>query len=442
MPGHDAPAPDENPPSAKPASPAHVGFLIALLFGLAVLKGLRMPSLWAVTHMTFNYSQGFLRRALFGQVLRIFSIFGERTPYRYNFLAGCAGLLLLLAGIALFRLVRRLLARDRGDHGLQAAMLVLAASPATVFLVHEIGYLDYVGIMAIPFFVVWAAGPRRGFAVFYVAMGLSICLALVHESMIVMFAPTMLFALLCHVLVREREASPRTRTLLWGHLGLATAVAFIASSVVGSVGTRGPETTDALQSSIAAYADFPLRGDGFDTLNRTLKENFFEILPRHWSNPENRDYLITTLVTYFPALAFLAYYGLRLLRRLPLAKKGKVLLGVVFLTAALAPLLLNFIGWDSARWSTVSLMATFFCLASMRLFLVVPSATSAGLAPGHRIDDKLTLTLAAVAIIAGLCTAYQGYLYDGFVVQWFPFRSQWETAIEVIRHGTRAIPLR
>jgi len=67
-----------NAPAPPRAQAIHVRFVIALVFAVSLLKGARMPSLWAATHMTFNYSQGFIRRGLFGQVLRVFG--EQRCP--------------------------------------------------------------------------------------------------------------------------------------------------------------------------------------------------------------------------------------------------------------------------------------------------------------------------------------------------------------------------
>ena len=423
--------------TAQKAPTVHVPFLAALVFAVAMLKGLRMPSLWATTHMTFNYSHGFIRRGLFGQVLRIF---GEKRIYQYNFLFLCAALLFVLAAIALFLLIRRMLASDRGDRGLQAATLVLAASPGAVFVIHEIGYLDYAGIIAVPCFILWASRARRLFSIFYVAISLSIILALIHESMIVMFAPTMLFAMVCHNVTRGAGRPRRTRVLLAAHAILATTVALAASWVAGAWGTANAEQIRALQESIARHANFPLRGDGFDALQRSLRVNLLEVLPRHWSHAENRNYLITSLAVSLPGLAFLGSYGFRLLRRLDLDKRARRLLTIIFLAATVSPLLLNFIGWDSARWNAIAFLACFFCLACIRLFFLAPHTASDTDGQRHRIEDTPTLTFAAVSIVTGLCTSYQGFLFDGHVVQWFPFIGQFESAIDLVKGGFKVIP--
>jgi hypothetical protein len=192
----------------------------------------------------------------------------------------------------------------------------------------------------------------------------------------------------------------------------------------------------------ARHANFPLRGDGFGALQHSLRENLFEILPKHWSAPTNHIYLITGLVVSFPGLAFLGTYGVRLLGRLGLTGRTRLVLTATFLAATLAPLLLNFIGWDAARWNTIAFMACFFCLASVRLFFTSSTAGTAAAAEANRlrVDDRLTLTLAAVAIVTGLCTNYFGFLFDEYVVQWFPFSGQFDSAIKVIRSGFNFLP--
>jgi len=427
--------PTEPAPRVASALALHMRFLIALLFGLAVLKGLRMPNLWAATHMTFNYSQGFIRRGLFGQVLRIF---GENRIYHYRLLALCAAILFLLAAIALFRLIRRMLATDRGDYGLQAATLVLGASPGIVFLTHETGYLDYVGLAIVPTFILWASRSRRRFLIFYVAIAASVVLVLIHESMVVMFFPTMLFTMICHVAIHGAGLARRTRILLVAHVVLATITALAATLIVGNLGSRSPELLRALQDSVARHADFPLRGDAFDAIRRSWRENLLVVIPRHFSNPDNRNYLITGLVASLPGLGFLGTYGLRLARRLDTTKGMRWVLCSAFLMATVAPLFLNFVGWDSARWNAMAFMASFFCLGSVRLYFHSPSPPDE---PRRmRVDEPWMLTFAAVAVMTGLCSSYTGFLFDGNLVRWFPFKDGLDAAVDVIKAGFNLHP--
>ncbi len=257
---------------APARTPLYVSVIIAGVFAVSLLKGLRMPNLWSATHMTFNYTQGFIRRGLFGQVLRAL---GGRNIYHYNKLALIAVAMFVLTVLAVARLTRRMLATDGGDRGLAAMTLVFAASPGIVFLAHEIGYLDYVGFIAVPLFIVWGARGTRLWPIFYVAIALSVVLALIHESMIIMFAPTMWMVLAGHVItqIRARKPARGTRWALVAHAAVAALVALAASSVIGTAGTKSPDRIHALQASIQRYANFPLRGDGFEALYRPVRDN-------------------------------------------------------------------------------------------------------------------------------------------------------------------------
>ena len=425
--GTAATAPALTPAPAR--SPLHILIIVAGVFAVSLLKGLRMPNLWSATHMTFNYSQGFIRRGLFGQVLRVL---GGRSIYHYNNLALIAVVLFALAVLAMARLIRRMLATVGGDRGIVAATLVFAASPGIVFLAHEIGYLDYVGFIALPLFIVWGATTRRLWPIFYVAIALSVVLALIHESMIIMFAPTMWLVLASHVLKqdRARSLSRGTRWLLAAHAAAAALVALAASSVIGTVGTKSPVSIHALQASIQRYANFPLRGDGFEALYRPVRDNLLHLMPWFWKSPDNQRYLLDGILASLPGLVALVTYGIRLIARLPLPSLPRLLLGALFLAATLAPQLLNFVGWDSARWNTISFVAAFCSIAALRLLFRPGPADPRR----YRIEDPWAITLAAVGIVCGLTADYNRFLFDGYVVRWFPFDTQWRSLLELL-HG-------
>jgi hypothetical protein len=420
------------PATARTRLPRHAALIVALVFAVALLKGLRMPNLWAATHMTFNYSQGFIRRGLFGQLLVL--VAGDGV-YQYNRLALLAAILLVGTAVLMARLVRRLLVADGGDLGLQAAVLAFAASPGLVFIVHEIGYLDYVGFIAMLLFIPWAAGSRRRYAIFYLALPISVLLALIHESMVVMFAPALLLAMVAHIIVQTRAEGAATRTVLAmsAHAALATGLAFATSTVVGLVGTREPAVIGRLQASIARQANFPLREDAFGALYRPVRDNLLSLMPWHWSHPAARTYLVTGLVVALPGLAFLIYYGVRLTGRLALGRGARLALATAFVGATLAPLSLNFVGWDSARWNAICFFDGFCGVATLRLFFP-------GAGAERRLGDSLTLSLGAVAVVCGLCSNYVDFLFDGYLVQWYPFIGQLDGALELLRGHFRFIP--
>jgi hypothetical protein len=443
-----APAADAAGPvvatSRSTRTPGHILTVVAVLFVVSLLKGLRMPNLWSTTHMTFNYSHGFIRRGLFGQVLRL----GGRAIYKYNSLALLAVILFVLAWAAIARLVRRTLDADGGDRGAVAMTLVFAASPGVVFLAHEIGYLDYVGLVVVPLFVVWAARTRRRWAVFYAVAVISVVLALIHESMVIMFAPTMWLVMAAHIVREWRARTPtrRTMALLVGHAALAVLVALVASALVGTLGTRSPTRVHALQASLSRFTNFPLRGDGFEALYRPVRENLLQLMPWFWKNPYNQRYLVNGLIVSLPGLLVMSVYGVRLIRRLSQPRLVGVILSALFLIATFSPQLLNFVGWDAARWNAISFVAAFNCIAALRLYFVAPAPAGAA-APGpnqdprrYRVDGPWMLASAGAAIVIGLTANYPGFLFDGYVVQWFPFEGQLRSLLELFERHFTFIP--
>src|SRR3954471_8787288 len=94
--------------------------LAAVVFAVSLMKGLRMPNLWAASHMTFNYQQRFIRRALFGEVLLLVS--GGRLSH-YPSLLIIAVLLFTAVIVMVARMIRRAVRLDDGDLAFKAAIL-------------------------------------------------------------------------------------------------------------------------------------------------------------------------------------------------------------------------------------------------------------------------------------------------------------------------------
>jgi len=452
-PALDGSAPDSSavpPPAPDPARlPAlerlrrPFAIVAWLIVAMSVLKTMRKPSSWAATHLTFNYSHGFIRRGLVGQLVRMV---GDPWIYKYIYLADGCYLLFVLVAAVLAYLVRAAIRADDGDFSLRAAVLVFAAAPALVVFVHVIGYLDYHGLLLLLCFVLYARRARRLPLVLAAGLGLGVTLALIHEVLVVMFAPIALFVMLCRIasdaMARRAGGTPRTgRTLLlMAGAGAITALSLVASVAVGTLGSRDAAAIAALQSSMGAKVNFGLRGDAFAALVRSANENVMSLMPGFWRDAWNRQFLITGLVVTFPAVGFLIYYGVRLIRRF--ADDGvpawtRRILIAVLVGASVVPELLNLVGWDSGRWNAACLLSAFIGVLCLRLFFTARSAQPAR----HRLDDQLTLTLAGAATVVGLCgTNYAGYLFDGYTVQWFPFVDQLRDALEVVRHGLKRPP--
>lgn len=421
----------------------------ALLFLVSVLKGIRMPNAWAATHMTFNYSHGFVRRGLVGELLRLV---GGGRLYRYGSLACLAFAFAAVGAVALVLAIRRTSSTLRdGDQAFRAAVLVVAASPAVVFLAHIVGYFDHLGIaFASGLLLLW----RRVRSDYVAACSLAVVgvlFALIHESLVLMFVPALTFGLLCRIVasgsgqnqteVGHSSRTPAARVAAFVAALGAAAVAFVATTAVSATGTKPAATIQALQISTAPLVDFPLRGDAFDVLSRSMKENAFKLMPYHWSFAANRRYLVRSLVAALPGLAFLLWCGIRRIRRVPFSTFGRRTLLVLFPLVSLGPLSLNVLGWDSARWSAAAILASFTSVTALYLFGPSPHPPPSSLSSPPRDSAlPLTCTLAAAAIVLGLSTNYPDFLFDGYVVQWFPFDAQLESFFGLLMNGEKFIP--
>jgi len=178
-----------------------------------------------------------------------------------------------------------------------------------------------------------------------------------------------------------------------------------------------------------------------------VRENLLQLMPWVWTNPTNQRYLINGLLVSIPGLVVMSVYALRLVRRLQQPPLVRVALSALFLIATFSPELLNFVGWDSARWNAICYVAAFNCIAALRLFFVAPPPHGGALAldAGHdprryRVDDPWMLTLAALAMVIGLTANYPGFLFDGYVVQWFPFDGQLRSLLELIHNHFTFVP--
>lgn len=430
------------PPVAAPAParglpPVAFTVLAGVVFAVTMLKGARMPNLWACTHMTFNYSHGFIRRGLFGEIVR--RIGGERL-YTYNFYALLAVLMLVAVGTVVFLSIRRMLREDPGDAGVQAAVLVFGASPGLIFFTHEIGYFDYLGVLAVLTLALLSRLTSWRWPLFYVVAATCIVLALIHESLVLMFGPALLLFMSGHVVrsIRRGGVSRAGQAALWAHALGAIAVAFAASAFVGSRGTRSAALVLGLQESIQRTVSFPLRSDGFEALYRPVSDNLRTLMPGYWAVERHREYFWFGIMATFPGLAFMVQYGLRFLGRLGLPVLARVFMSATLVIAAVLPLSLNLMGWDSARWNAICTLSCFCSIVVLKLQFP-PDQAAAGRTT--RFDTWLDLTLAGVAVILGLATSnYWNFLFDGRVPQGYPFEEPLRQLIDLFKHNFTWIP--
>jgi hypothetical protein len=392
------------------------GCVLLLTFG----KGFRFPGLWAATHFTFNYSQGFVKRALIGELARRI---GGDDVYQYNVFVAFSFLILFAVGAALFIGVRRALRAHDVDWNFRSALLVACASPGTIFLVHIVGYFDFIGLLALLGLLYWALRSRRRFSAWYAITAVGLILPFIHEGLVIMFGPTALFIALCQWLRAHGEDKPTRGAWLWFAVHALLATLLVAATVIAISAVGAPRTV-ALQRFAKEHADFALRSDAFDVLTQSTYRNLMVVVPSYWSWPGSRTKALIGQSAFLPGFFFLIAFGLRELVAARGTRWLKLVLCLCFAGAALAPQFMNFVGWDWQRWNSMSLMTLLICIVAYKLYF--PAAP--------RTQPSLRLVTVGVLLTAvGLASTMP--LYDGFSVQFFPYERQLEFVQQVLVSG-------
>ena len=408
------------------ASERAFAVIVWIVSSLTFLKGFRFPSLWCATHFTFNYSQGFVRRGLVGELARRI---GGDDVYKYNVFLGLSFVIFGAVATLLCVGVQRVLREHPGNWAFRAALLVFCASPGTVFLVHLVGYFDFLGLLSLLALLWFGVRARGGFSVFYVLGGLGCVLPLIHEGLLVMFGPSALFVGVCQWLraLGDREPGARDWSLLAAHvMGSVLLVCAVSYAVSG---TTALPTQQALQRFATQHADFKLRPDAFQVLSQSTRHNILVVVPGYWSWPFGRTLALRGQIAFVPGFLFLLYCGAREIWAARRAKTLRVALLLLFVAAAIAPEAMNVVGWDWPRWNSMALMSALICMLAYQLYF--PSA--------KRARPSLSLLTLGVALTSiGLASTTM--LFDNYQVQFFPFDQQFEFMNRVLDGNFRYRP--
>lgn len=403
--------------------------LAGLLGTLALLKALRLPNRWAATNFVLNYSQGFTRRGLAGEVARTFL---GSAALQYWAVVMYAYLALGATIWALMRLCQLALAERRGDPAPNCAILVFLASPALVLIVHLVGYLDYLGLLFTCTFAAAGATSKSRWLPYAVAALAGLVLALIHEAQNVLFMPAVLFVLMCRALQQaqcEPEAEGTEGVRTWG-TGLALAavlsVALVASAYVGLNGD--PQRVALLQRWLQERVDFTLHAGVCRALQVSSAENLLTAMWRFWSTPGALWWLLKGFCLSLPAYAFLVACGWQAIGRAEAASSKTVaVLRGCFLLACLSPLTLNLVAWDYARWFAFAVCNALICL------LAFSACCRCRPAKRSRAHSQRLALAATMAVALGL--ASDNILFNDAQVSYYPFFDQWQSLWQLMQAG-------
>ena len=353
-----------------------------LFGGIALLKGLRAPGVWAMSQLQITYFQGFVKRGLTGQLLYLLHIRSKHAVQAF-----CAAELLCLAGLlAVFTWKCGLLSKD----GQPILVAAFAGSYAVTFLAHLIGYQD-ISLYALVVAVLLIRHPRTRFLV---AIPACIVALLIHENFLVTALPALLFSF-----VVDRESDRSEIPTIYACALLTIAILVTVSISLKS--SLSPQALETFKQATVARAAYPVDASVLGVLGFSAAENLrlnSEVISQNWWWWAE---LGVAVLSIGPLLALMMHRA---------SKTTHGLLKAAFFAASLAPLLLNIIGWDNVRWVSLCALTTY-----INLGLLNRSCVTEG-----RASVSLREQQAAILVLGlGLASGYG--LMDGKKVNPYPF---------------------
>jgi hypothetical protein len=369
---------------------------------LSVLKGIRLPNLYATTQFYFNYSEGFVRRALVGEIIHLVD---APFTYRYWFVCFISFALLALNVWLLWRVVQDLLKRD--DPALSCFALCFTTSLALVFLSHTVGYFDHLGLaMAL---ITIRLRSVRAKLIFLLLGGSATILS--HEGTLVLFLPV---AYLSVLLASGERGWNRARVLL-------LAIVIFHAGLTFGMGTFALLSATAparLFAAMSRKADVPLDEGTFTYLlsKRAVVVQGSEVRSALVAN-------IDSIVIVLPALATFIAFTARALGRAPWY------LVVAAVMASLSPIAMHLLGVDMHRWDTIALTTSFLSAYLSYDWLRRTKGDAAAAWWGDGGLQYLPFLIAIIAVNASSMT----FLFDGEHVKQFPFFEHRKHLVELLR---------
>lgn len=304
----------------------------------AVLKGMRLPYIWAATQAQIDYRDGYLRRGFFGEVCRQLHI----PIWRYGVFAALSFALLA----ALFWLLARSVRRSGLDAaGLGAFSALLASSYCITVLTNLVGYYDI--LMALLVLAVMQC--RKPSVQVIAALAAGIVGVLVHEMYAVAFLGASLASTVCRLAFDNSR-----RKKLW--IGVAAAAIIPWAIVLAPLGHgKLPPTEIArLAAAISSRVNFPSH-DG--VLFAIFGDSSGESVHRMLGYMHAGTYWLEEC---FGLLAFLptTLFFLALAWRIAGERRA---LRWYFALCTFAPLLLNLVAYDRYRWLAIMELNSIVC---------------------------------------------------------------------------------
>lgn len=386
---------------------------------VAVLKGIRQPSLVAATQAQLNYDFGLIRRGLFGTVAQALDI----PVHHYEVFALVSYLLLAIYGLVLVHAVRKS-ALPSTLSGLMICA-VFASSYTTTYTAHLVGRLD-IPLMTATLLIATTRDPLLRNAILIVVAPLCV---LLHEMFFLAFLPVCLLPTVFDLLLKPRT----TRVFVGAGAALiALGVSAATTVLLALQHFTATERIAALRSEIESRVDFPLDRTVWGILERGAAENVGVMTDWGWHIGTRILSVPFSLILFLPTTAFLLVCVWRILKADFFPQRAALTMAVLSLCVA-SPLALNLFGADMDRWNAFILFNSFVAL------LVVARP---GFAPGATLPMATTAWSNLAILLVATNLAAGGGLLDFAQITPWPFREHGFSLLDLAREGSLPRPTR
>lgn len=348
--------------NADDRDPLWERILLLAAFFAVFLNSFTPPFAFPMTQMLFDYSEGWTRRGLFGEVL---SWLTGDTVSRTEAIVAVS----VITGAGALALVSYLWPRLRGSLAGTLAMLVFLCSFAFASFLGSPGYLDGI-VLALVVLALWTL--ERGSWGMALAAALLSTSVLIHENALPYYALTLGYAV---VLFRGQTG----RAWLAG-IGLV-GVGILTAYLLFTLGQLDSDAATRLTQSIQDKAAFPTDPEALAIVGRSLVENLSYVA-------DVRSRASYPIWLAFDGGLFAIMAGVMIWLNLTVMKGTSLTLRLWMVAAILAPKTLNLVAFDIARFGTASVFAGFLILALNLKYL-----------PGAREQLSKSLTVPVVVLL-------------------------------------------
>lgn len=375
---------------------------LGLLFG--VLSSIRWPNLWAVTQLLFDYSNGFIKRGLVGQLLEI--LIGSRISY-----STLAFICFSIFTVWLVLLLYYLKILEKVDKHVWLLAAAFFISPGFVYLVHDIGYFDHIGIA---FALICLLLPLN---ILGSAIRFSACISaiLIHEAFFLIFFPVVVCDYLAGSFIRRQRYAITFSIFL---CIAATVTTFYVGRFSPSE-SKKPQYIEHIQSRAQ---DFTVREDAIDMLFYGAEGNL-DIMKEKWKNWRRWFNSGNAILFLFPTTVGLLVIAISIIYRKQLNSQNKYILVLSASVSALSPVFLNIFAWDMWRFFSFTHVSSFLLVLSLLRRLQIGIIPSSSITPVRYYFALVCILNASMDIplldgyhvVKPPYDAYRSYLYRTFL---------------------------